>query len=76
VDSSRVGYDGTRNVRDEEQLLGRKKPSRKRSQVPRKDIWTTVKDNAALVTAIGALLGVLITGAINTYIANLVCKFL
>jgi uncharacterized protein YjbI with pentapeptide repeats len=48
----------------------RKKPGRKRSQEPQKGIWMAVKDNAALVTVIGALLGVLITGAINTYIAN------
>jgi hypothetical protein len=57
--------------------LERTKPGRKRSQErqkrsqePQKGIWIAVKDNAALVTAIGALLGVLITGAINTYIAN------
>jgi uncharacterized protein YjbI with pentapeptide repeats len=52
-------------VRDEEHSLGPKKPSRKRSQVPQKDIWTTVKDNAALVAAVIALIGVLITGGIT-----------
>jgi uncharacterized protein YjbI with pentapeptide repeats len=50
--------------------VGRKKPGRKRSQEPQKDIWTTVKENAALVAALIALFGVLITGVINTYIAN------
>jgi hypothetical protein len=63
----------------------RKKPGRKRSQEPQsqepqsqkpqsqepqKGIGSWIKDNAALVTAIGALVGVLITGAFNTYIAN------
>jgi hypothetical protein len=70
VDSSRVGYDGGQHSRDEEQRVGRKKPGRKRSQLPQKSIWTAVKNNAALVTAVLALFGVLITGAINTYIAN------
>jgi uncharacterized protein YjbI with pentapeptide repeats len=42
----------------------------KRSQTAQKDLWTAVKDNAGLVTALIALFGVLITGAINTYIAN------
>jgi hypothetical protein len=50
--------------------MGRKKPSRKRSQEPQEGVWTAVKDNAVLVTAIIALFGVLITGAINTYIAE------
>lgn len=36
----------------------------------RKSVWTTLKDNAALVTAIGALIGVLLTGAFNTCTAN------
>jgi uncharacterized protein YjbI with pentapeptide repeats len=70
VGSSRVGYDGSQHLRDEERSVERKKPARKRGQEPKKGIWTAVKDNAALVTAILALLGVLITGAINTYIAN------
>jgi uncharacterized protein YjbI with pentapeptide repeats len=70
VVSSRVGYDGSLHMRDEERRVERKKPARKRGPETKKGIWTAVKDNAALVTVIGALLGVLTTGAINTYITN------
>jgi uncharacterized protein YjbI with pentapeptide repeats len=69
VDSSVVGYHGGQDARDEERSL-EEKDAHKRGQEPKKGIWTAVKGNAALVTAILALLGVLITGAINTYIAN------
>jgi len=58
------------SVNDKEPPVERKKPNRKRSQVSQKGIWTAVKDNAGLVAAIIALFGVLITGAINTYIAT------
>ena len=50
--------------------MGRKKRRRKRSREPQKDIWSAVKDNAALVAAIIGLFGVVIAGTINTYIAN------
>jgi uncharacterized protein YjbI with pentapeptide repeats len=63
-------YVGQR-VRDEERPVERKKKLvRKRGQEPKKGIWTAVKDNAGLVAAIIGLFGVVITGAINTYIAN------
>jgi uncharacterized protein YjbI with pentapeptide repeats len=64
-------HDGARTVRDEERPVVRKKKFvRKRGQEQEKGIWTAVKDNAALVAAIIGLFGVVITGAINTYIAN------
>jgi len=70
VVSSRVVYDGSLHMRDEERPVERKKPARKRGPETKKGIWTAVKDNAALVTVIGALLGVLTTGAINTYLTS------
>lgn len=51
-------------------MNGRKKLVRNRGQEPKKGFWTKAKDNAALVAAIIGLFGVVITGAINTYIAN------
>jgi uncharacterized protein YjbI with pentapeptide repeats len=62
------GYDGAGTVRS--RLMNGKKHRPKRNQAAHKGIWTTVKDNAGLIAAIIALFGVLITGAINTYIAN------
>jgi hypothetical protein len=60
-----VGYDGTRNVRNEELSVGRKKKlARTRGRDPKKGIWTALKDNAALVAAIIGLFGVVITGAV------------
>jgi hypothetical protein len=38
-DSSVVGYDGDRNVRDEEQLVGPKEPNRKQSEEPEQSRW-------------------------------------
>jgi uncharacterized protein YjbI with pentapeptide repeats len=51
-------------------LLWRPVSEEQGTSVGRKSVWTVLKDNAALVTAVIALFGVLIAGAFDTVIAN------